>query len=382
MTSSEVYVENLSSQAVWFDDLEIATGALPVAVVVQETHYDPWGLELAGIGYVSDGKFEHKFTYNGKEKQDQFGLGWLDYHARQVDPSLGRMWAVDPLAGKFTGLSPYVYVANNPTRMIDPDGKEFTDGAENWARRVENKADDLLKKNAKQSAAAWSKIIKLSREGRMGDIQSAISEMNDLAGTRRELENSKEEIGILRASSQLYDVSKLRGAGNQNSRTEWGGIISHNGQQRGVVRIQLNMESPNKIASAAHEFKHAFQFERGQMDFSNRGGPGALYDITDEEEAFTRGKAFGANANIPITAAWIRTLSPTYNSLSASPIDINTPHPLGGTYGFQAANGAFMAGRGGYMPNPIYRGWEADRQIGQQAVIIPTSPVSTLPLKY
>jgi hypothetical protein len=40
---AEVYVENLSSQAVWFDDLEIATGALPTAIVVQETHYEPFG---------------------------------------------------------------------------------------------------------------------------------------------------------------------------------------------------------------------------------------------------------------------------------------------------------------------------------------------------
>ncbi len=119
---AEVYVENLSSQAVWFDDLEIATGALPVAVVVQETHYDPWGLELAGIGYVADPTKEHKFTYNGKEKQDQFGLGWLDYHARQVDPALGRMWGVDPLAHKMRRWSPYAYAFNNPLRFIDPDG--------------------------------------------------------------------------------------------------------------------------------------------------------------------------------------------------------------------------------------------------------------------
>jgi RHS repeat-associated protein len=92
-------------------DLEIAAGGAPVAVVVQEVHhrravYDPWGLELAGIGYNASGNPEHKFTYNGKEKQDQFGLGWLDYHARQVDPALGRMWAVDPLAGKFAPVSP------------------------------------------------------------------------------------------------------------------------------------------------------------------------------------------------------------------------------------------------------------------------------------
>jgi hypothetical protein len=46
--------------------------------VVQETHYGPWGLELAGIGYLADPTKESKWTYNGKEKQDQYGLGWLD----------------------------------------------------------------------------------------------------------------------------------------------------------------------------------------------------------------------------------------------------------------------------------------------------------------
>jgi RHS repeat-associated protein len=126
---AEVYVENLSLQPVWFDGLEIAAGGAPVAVVVQEAHYDPWGLELAGIGYNASGNPEHKFTYNGKEKQDQFGLGWLDcasadYHARQVGPALGRMWAVDPLAGKFAPVNPWAYALNNPLRVVDPTGME------------------------------------------------------------------------------------------------------------------------------------------------------------------------------------------------------------------------------------------------------------------
>jgi RHS repeat-associated protein len=119
---AEVYVENLSSQAVWFDDLEIQTGALPVAVVVQETHYDPWGLELAGIGYLADPAKESKFTYNGKEKQDQFGLGWLDYGARHYQADIGRFTKVDRFAHKYFALTPYQYGANNPVNFIDING--------------------------------------------------------------------------------------------------------------------------------------------------------------------------------------------------------------------------------------------------------------------
>jgi RHS repeat-associated protein len=121
---AEVYVENLAGVPVWFDDLEIQTGALPVAVVVQETHYDPWGLELAGIGYVADPTKEHKWTYNGKEKQDQFGLGWLDYGARHYQPDIARWGGVDPLAGKYVSLSPFCYTLNNPIRFVDHDGKD------------------------------------------------------------------------------------------------------------------------------------------------------------------------------------------------------------------------------------------------------------------
>jgi RHS repeat-associated protein len=136
---AEVYVENLSSQAVWFDDLEIATGALPTALVVQETHYDPWGLELAGIGYIADATLEDKFTYNGKEKVDDMALNWLDYGARNYDARLGRWWSVDPLADKYTPVSPYAYVLNNPLRYIDPDGNVVRDANGNIIARVRDR---------------------------------------------------------------------------------------------------------------------------------------------------------------------------------------------------------------------------------------------------
>jgi RHS repeat-associated protein len=92
---------------------------------VQENHYDPWGLNLVGI--ESQGSPDHKFQYNGKEKQEEFGLHWLDYGARYYDPQLGRWHVIDPKAETSRRFSPYTYGLNNPIRFIDPDGMEATD---------------------------------------------------------------------------------------------------------------------------------------------------------------------------------------------------------------------------------------------------------------
>jgi RHS repeat-associated protein len=116
----ETFVVNETGQDVWFDNFKILSQG---SILVQETHYDPWGLELTGIGYEYAGVKKNKFLYNGKELIEDAGLQYYDFGARMYDPTIGRWSVVDPLAEMYQSFSPYNYVLNNPIKNFDPDGR-------------------------------------------------------------------------------------------------------------------------------------------------------------------------------------------------------------------------------------------------------------------
>ncbi|WP_440881294.1 RHS repeat domain-containing protein [Tenacibaculum sp. C7A-26P2] len=92
----------------------------------KRVNYYPFGLKHKGynnnISSLGNSTAQ-KFGYNGKELNEELGIQWYDFGARNYDAALGRWMNLDPLANKYYNLSPYNYTANNPILFKDPDGR-------------------------------------------------------------------------------------------------------------------------------------------------------------------------------------------------------------------------------------------------------------------
>ena len=82
--------------------------------------YYPFGLSFNS--YQRQGEKANDFLYNGKERQDELDLGWMDYGARMYDGAVGRFFTQDRFAEKYLDFTPYQYGANNPIKYIDVNG--------------------------------------------------------------------------------------------------------------------------------------------------------------------------------------------------------------------------------------------------------------------
>jgi RHS repeat-associated protein len=322
--------------------------------ILEENHYYPFGMVMAGVSSKAAGSINNKYKYNGKELQngefsDGNGLEEYDYGARFYDAQIGRFNGIDALSDKYFPLSTYVYVANNPIRYVDPDGREIKD------------PDDIVKNYKTQLN---KNKIALKRIIDNGSIDA------ELGGKLMSFYTTTlGEISKLEKSDQVYKV------------------FSDNSSKEGGISYELSTDEikigigDNNIGLVGHELKHAYQYEKGQVSILvNNSGYGKLYDITDETESYNRERALGTGIQFfqtpnQVISGQVYPLKmsnddvknfgkaltpPAYQTLPSGPIDINSKE------GKALRQQTIEAGKTGLQIQEVYKGWQKDYQNGQK----------------
>ena len=89
--------------------------------VVSLSDYYPYGMTEPGRSWNAG---DYRFGYTGHEKESDLAEGVYTTEFRLLDTRLGRWMSVDPLFGKYAGMSPYNYCEGNPVVYWDLDGRE------------------------------------------------------------------------------------------------------------------------------------------------------------------------------------------------------------------------------------------------------------------
>ena len=260
--------------------------------------YYPFGLTFNS--YSRENGAPNMYQYNGKEKQDELDLGWLDYGARAYMADVGRWNRLDRLAEAFVALSPYHYAGNNPANFIDVNGDYFT----GQTQYVDNVAAEARSSRDRENAKISELISSLGTALMAGDgeaLASIESGINSAAEKRDGFQQTLDEIDELSASNQEYHISN--GLSGTGAATSWD-------RASRAVRIDIAPDADNSLI--AHELKHGYQFEVGKISFG--AGPGGaanghlLLDLEDEVHGYQRQALFNSgllptavseNINVP-----------------------------------------------------------------------------------
>lgn len=177
-----VYVSNESNFNVFFDNLQVVHKPGPL---VEETHYYPFGLMMAGISSKAANGLVNRQKFNdGTELNSDFDINLYETPFRGYDPQIGRFHQIDQLADFYHDESPYVFAFNNPVNFNDPLGLEGN--PPNF-----NSAEELLTYVQQNGIGAFGQGFTQYLFGDNGETTSVSYDPNPRVGT-----NKKGEQGI------------------------------------------------------------------------------------------------------------------------------------------------------------------------------------------
>lgn len=351
--------------------------------ILEEDNYYPFGMKhnnynISQKTYIKNGlgdatistcngcPVDYKYKYNGKEFQDELGLNFYDYGARNYDPAIGRWMNVDPLAEVSRRFSPYTYANNNPIFFIDPDGRytsQFDNMNPNQGSDQDNRRGNYYELGAGAS---------ISEEGISGAINDPSTDViKNADGTYKVVggnlndgdkgiyvldKNGKrgEKIGESLTMYSFYNADKQDG----KNQTGWKGTIDTKSNESGSLVVGFK-------SKAVDEYIVTYMMnatDGKEYDFKRKGDP----ESNDRNEHH-RGSLFGRKSDGTAVYASARDAGNYSAGYIAGLKGLNWVETRIGFDGLEffksAAKGNFVTGEGKQSTMAQSLGFDAGRKI-------------------
>ena len=222
--------------------------------VVQYLYYLPWGEDFKN--QRRNGYSGARHTFSAKEKDSETGLSY--FGSRYYSSDLSIWLSVDPLSDKYPSLSPYTYCANNPIKLVDPNGEDIvitstTDDNGNTSVHIKftgmlvNKSSqNYTKEDLNKLKNTISNSIKEKYSGEFGDGVTVTTSVDIITEGEKKLENYV----VDRDRHQINMVDDVSNA-NNIAEAEVGGRSMNI-----CANIGKGDNSNDINRTAAHEFGH------------------------------------------------------------------------------------------------------------------------------
>ena len=177
---------------------------------VQHLHYLPWGEDFVDQRSTN---WNAMYTFSAKEKDTETGYSY--FGSRYYSSALSIWLSVDPMSDKYPSMSPYVYCADNPVKLVDPNGEDWYEVENTETHEMEIKWTDH-KSQADMDAAGVKGTylgeafmdIKGSRSEKLGAGNNLFNEGAVLAKATVYGPSGKDDIKEYDAFTMSSDFSK------------------------------------------------------------------------------------------------------------------------------------------------------------------------------